>query len=159
VAGGRERFLERAAAAGLEVEPQRFPAGTRTALDAAAAVGCELDQIVKSLVFVADGRRVLALTSGGHRVDTDRLAATLGAEHVRKADADEVRSSTGYAIGGTPPMGHDTDLVTLIDPHLLDHDVVWAAAGSPMDVFPLAPERLLELTGGRVEDVTERGVR
>lgn len=156
MAGGRERFLERAAAVGLEVEPQRFPAGTRTALEAAAAVGCELDQIVKSLIFVADGRQVLALTSGGHRVDTARLAATLGADDVRKADADEVRSATGYAIGGTPPIGHDTDLVTLIDPHLLDYDVVWAAAGTPMDVFPLVPERLLELTGGRVEDVTER---
>jgi prolyl-tRNA editing enzyme YbaK/EbsC (Cys-tRNA(Pro) deacylase) len=154
VANGRERFLERATAAGLEVAPQRFPDGTRTAAEAADAVGCEVDQIVKSLVFVADGAPVLALTSGAHRVDTARLATALGARDVRKADADEARRATGYAIGGTPPIGHDSALVTLIDPHLLTFPVVWAAAGTPTDVFPVAPDRLLAVTAARVEDVT-----
>lgn len=155
MAGARERFVARAGALGLEVEPRRFPDGTRTARDAAAAVGCALDQIVKSLVFVADGRHVLALTAGSRRVDTDRLAAALGVSEVRKADADEARAATGYAIGGTPPFGHDTALVTLMDPRLLDFDTVWAAAGTPTDVFPLPSQRLAELAGARVEDVTE----
>ncbi len=156
MASGDERFLARAAAAGLDVDPRRFPDGTRTAADAAAAVGCAVDQIVKSLVFVADGEPVLVLTSGANRVDTTRLAAALGAGEVRKADADEARQATGYAIGGTPPLGHDRMLVTLVDPHLLRFDVVWAAAGTPTDVFAIDAERLLEVTGARVEDVTVR---
>ncbi|MBW3621403.1 MAG: YbaK/EbsC family protein [Actinobacteria bacterium] len=154
-AGGRERFLARAEELGLEVEHRRFPDGTRTAVQAADAVGCEVDQIVKSLVFVADGEPVLALTSGAHRVDTGRLATALGAESVRKADADEVRGATGYAIGGTPPVGHTRPLRTLLDPRLLDFEEVWAAAGTPMDVFPLAPTRLRELADAEVVDVTE----
>lgn len=155
MAGGRERFLERAAVLGLEVRPRRFPDGTRTAVDAAAAVGCEVSQIVKSLVFVVDDEPVLALTSGAHRVDTRRLAAALGASEARKADADEVRSATGYAIGGTPPVGHDQPLRTLLDPQLLEFDEVWAAAGTPMDVFPLSPTRLRELADAEVVDVTD----
>lgn len=150
-----DRFLERAAALGLDIEPRRFPDGTRTAHDAAAAVDCEVDQIVKSLVFVADGEPILALTSGAHRVDTDALAGVLGAQEVRKATADEARNATGYAIGGTPPVGHDTTLRTIIDPHLLRFPVVWAAAGTPQDVFPISSDRLLEVTGAKVEDVTE----
>lgn len=153
--GGRERFVERAAGLGLDVRPRRFPDGTRTAVDAAEAVGCDVAQIVKSLVFVVDGEPVLALTSGAHRVDTRRLASALDAEAARKADADEVRSATGYAIGGTPPVGHDQQLRTLLDPRLLDFDEVWAAAGTPMDVFPVAPATLLELAGAEVVDVTE----
>lgn len=153
--GGRERFLARADELGLQVDHRRFPDGTRTAVDAANAVGCDVDQIVKSLVFVADGEPVLALTSGAHRVDTGRLAAVLGADAVRKADADEVRQATGYAIGGTPPVGHPRPLRTLLDPRLLEFPEVWAAAGTPMDVFPVAPARLRELADAEVVDVTE----
>lgn len=156
MATGRERFLERAGELGLRVAPSRFPDGTRTAVEAAGAVGCVVDQIVKSLVFVVDDEPVLALTSGANRVDTDRLADALGAAEARKADADEVRTATGYAIGGTPPVGHDQPLRTILDPRLLDFDEVWAAAGTPMDVFPLSPVRLRELTGAEVVDVTER---
>ena len=152
-----ERFRTLAASVGVDVTVSEFPEGTRTAVDAAAAVGCDVDAIVKSLVFVADGRAVLALTSGGNRVDERRLADTTGATKVRKATADEARTATGYAIGGTPPFGHTGSGVSdvLIDPMLLTHDEVWAAAGTPMAVFPIAPARLAEVAGARVVDVTE----
>lgn len=149
----RERFLARAAALGLELTPRRFPDGTRTAPDAARAVGCDVAQIVKSLVFLADGRPVLALTSGANRVDEAKLAAATGATSVRKATAEEVRTATGYAIGGTPPFGHDTPLVVLCDRHLLEHEVVWAAAGTPMDVVPLTPTQLLTASRATPVDI------
>jgi prolyl-tRNA editing enzyme YbaK/EbsC (Cys-tRNA(Pro) deacylase) len=148
-----DRFLERATALGVDVRAQRFPDGTRTAAEAAAAVGCDVAQIVKSLVFLADQRPVLVLTSGANRVDEAKLAAATGATEVRKATADEVRSVTGYAIGGTPPFGHDTPLEVLCDEHLLAHEVVWAAAGTPMDVFDLTPATLLAASGAGVADV------
>lgn len=148
-----DRFVERATALGVTPEVQEFPEGTRTAIDAANAVGCEVGAIVKSLVFLADERPVLVLTSGAHRVDEARLAAFLGVGSVRKADADEVRSATGYAIGGTPPFGHDTELPVLIDPALLTHGRVWAAAGTPRSVFPLAPDELVRASGAREADV------
>jgi prolyl-tRNA editing enzyme YbaK/EbsC (Cys-tRNA(Pro) deacylase) len=152
-----ERFRALAEAVGVEVVVSEFPEGTRTATDAAVAVGCHVDAIVKSLVFVADGRAVLALTSGGSRVDERRLAHATGAAEVRKATADEARAATGYAIGGTPPFAHTGDGVAavLIDPRLLTHREVWAAAGTPSSVFPIAPERLAEVAGARTVDVTE----
>ena len=152
-----ERFLARAEGLGVEVSVSEFPEGTRTARDAAAAVGCDVDAIVKSLVFVADGRPVLVLVSGGGRVDERRLATMLGAEEVRKADADEVRDATGYAIGGTPPFGHTGTGVdaVLLDPTLLEHDVVWAAAGTPTAVFPVPPAQLVAAAQARVVDVAE----
>src|SRR2546421_2644372 len=100
------RFEAWLAESGSGLAVKQFPQGTRTAVDAARAVGCELGQIVKSLVFVADGEPFLALTSGSNRADLERLAATLGARDVRPASADEARAATGYAIGGTPPFGH-----------------------------------------------------
>lgn len=153
--------LPRAAAAvvragrelGLQLQVREFPEGTRTAADAAAAIGCAVDQIVKSLVFVADQRPVLVLTSGGNRVDLARLGAATGAAAVRKADADEVRAATGYAIGGTPPFGHATELPVLVDPHLTGFDTLWAAAGTPRHVFPIGPWELLRASGGRLADV------
>jgi prolyl-tRNA editing enzyme YbaK/EbsC (Cys-tRNA(Pro) deacylase) len=153
VANGVERFLERTGELGLEVDVREFPAGTRTAADAAAAIGCDVAQIVKSLVFVADDRPVLVLTSGANRVDEARLAEHLGTASVRKANADEVRAATGYAIGGTPPFGHDTDLAIWCDRDLTTYQEVWAAAGSPTTVFPIAPEILLRTTGAEVFDV------
>ena len=144
------RFLERARAAGLDPLVRTFPDGTRTAADAAAAIGCGVAAIVKSLVFVADDRPVLALTSGANRADEAALARVLGASQLRKADADEVRAATGYAIGGTPPVGHDTDLPVVCDRDLTDLDEVWAAAGTPTTVFPLTPAQLVSVTGARV---------
>lgn len=153
--GGVERFLSAAFGLGVDVEPRSYPQGTRTAADAAAAIGCRLDQIVKSLVFVADGEPVLALTSGANRIDPAALAAALEAGEVRKADADEARDATGYTIGGTPPFGHVSALRTVIDPHLLSFETVYAAAGSATDNFAISPIRLVEVTGGQVVDVTE----
>ncbi len=152
-----ERFRDAATATGVTVGLRTFPEGTRTAGEAAAAVGCDVGAIVKSLVFVADGAPVLALVSGANRVDTGRLAAALGASAVRKADADEARAATGYAIGGTPPFGHTGAGVAriLCDPDLLDHATVWAAAGGPASVFPLSPAELLRASGAEVVALAE----
>jgi prolyl-tRNA editing enzyme YbaK/EbsC (Cys-tRNA(Pro) deacylase) len=153
-----QRFQALAAAAGVEVRTAEFPEGTRTAEDAARAVGCDVGAIVKSLVFIADDGPVLVLTSGANRVDEPRLATSLGAQVVRKATADEARAATGYAIGGTPPFGHTGTGVAavLIDPALLDHPEVWAAAGTPSSVFPIAPRQLADVAGARVADITSR---
>ncbi len=129
----------------------RFPEGTRTAEQAAAAVGCELGQIVKSLVFLCDGQPVLALTSGANRVDTERLGTVLDGK-ITRADADGVREATGYAIGGTPPFGHAQPLRAVVDPALLAYDVVWAAAGTPETVFELTPGELVQASDAEVAD-------
>ena len=149
-----ERFVEAATELGVEVTVTRYPEGTRTAIDAAAAIGCDVAQIVKSLVFGSDSGYVLALTSGANRVDTDRLAEAHGVA-VRRADADGVRDATGYAIGGTPPFGHRTQLAVYLDPDLLTFDTVWAAAGTPDAVFPIAPAALRAATGATVSEFTE----
>lgn len=133
---------------------RRFPQGTRTAQDAADAIGVQVGQIVKSLVFRLDepDRPLLVLTSGANRVDVEHVGALLAAR-LDKADAEFVREHSGYAIGGVPPFGWRgaTPVVqTLVDEDLLRHDVVWAAAGTPRDVFPIAPAELVERTGGRV---------
>lgn len=148
-----DRFRAAAQAAGIDVDPRHFPAGTRTAADAAAAIGCEVSQIVKSLVFVADGEPVVALTSGANRVDTARLAEVADATEVRKADADEVRAATGFAIGGTPPFGYARRLTTYLDRDLLAHDTVYAAAGTPETNFAVATRRLAELPDVVVADL------
>ncbi len=134
------------------VEIRRFPEGTRTAEDAARAIGCEVGQIVKSLVFTAGGAPVIALVSGANRLDTAKLAAVAGAP-VAKADAETARRATGYAIGGVPPFGHAQPLPVYMDRGLERYDVVWAAAGRPDAVFPITPVRLAELSGARVEDL------
>jgi Cys-tRNA(Pro) deacylase len=148
-----ERFTTRAAELGVEVRVTEFPQGTRTAADAAAAIGCQVAQIVKSLVFDADGEPVLALTSGANRVDERKLAAHLGVDRIRKGDADQVRTATGYAIGGTPPFGHDSAITVVCDRDLTAHDKIWAAAGTPTTVFPLTPDTLLSVTGAKVVDL------
>jgi prolyl-tRNA editing enzyme YbaK/EbsC (Cys-tRNA(Pro) deacylase) len=143
------RVLRAATGAGLPIKVERFPAGTRTAEDAARAVGCQVAQIVKSLVFVADGQPVVALVSGADRLDPERLAAALGATQVRRADGDEVRRATGYAIGGVPPFAHATPLPVLIDERLFAHEQVWAAAGLPDAVFRSAPQALAAASRAR----------
>ena len=136
--------------AGLAVK--EFPAGTRTAVEAARAVGCEVGQIVKSLVFVAGGRPVVALVSGANRLDEKRLGAVAG-EPVLKADAETARSATGYSIGGVPPFGHATEVPVFMDRDLLGYEVVWAAAGRPDSVFEIAPGRLREMSAATVADL------
>ena len=146
MSGAVDRFREAARVEGLAIEVHTFPEGTKTAEDAARAIGCDVAQIVKSLVFTADdGSPVLALTSGRHRVDTGALAAAAGVGSVRRATPEEARAATGFAVGGTPPFGHPSRVRTFIDPELLRHDVVWAAAGTPDSVFPLAPTQLLAI--------------
>ena len=136
--------------AGIAIDVRRFSQGTRTAEDAAAAIGCSVAQIVKSLVFTVDGNPVVALISGADRLDTTRLAAVAGGV-VARADAHLVRDATGYSIGGVPPFGHARPLPVYCDRGLLGHDVVWAAAGRPDTVFPIAPARLVELSRATVE--------
>jgi len=147
------RFESWLASTDLSVTVKEFPQGTRTAVDAARAVGCDVGQIVKSLVFVAGGKPVVALVSGANRLDEKRLAAVAG-EPVVKADADTARTATGYAIGGVPPFGHSTDVPVFMDRELLEHRVVWAAAGRPDSVFEIEPERLRELSNAVVMDLT-----
>jgi prolyl-tRNA editing enzyme YbaK/EbsC (Cys-tRNA(Pro) deacylase) len=125
---------------------REFPAGTRTAQDAAAAIGCAVGQIVKSLVFLRGDEPVLVLCSGANTVDAERLG-------LAKADADVVRRATGFAIGGVAPYGHPAPLQTLVDEDLLAYDEVWAAAGTPSSVFPLTPAQLVERSGGVVARV------
>lgn len=148
-----ERVVVAAGDAGLRIDVERFPAGTRTAEDAARAVGCDVAQIVKSLVFVADDQPVLALVSGANRLDPRRLATVLEAGEARRADGDEARDATGYAIGGVPPFGHRMALPVIIDSDLLAHDRVWAAAGLPDAVFAIAPDDLVRASGGRVAEI------
>ncbi|MBM7173187.1 YbaK/EbsC family protein [Streptomyces sp. G44] len=165
------RFAEALRALGLsEVigRIRRFPEQTRTAQEAAAAIGCELSQICKSLIFSAvgspllersrelgDGVPVLVLMDGASRVDVELVRRELGAEKVTRARADVVRETTGYAIGGVPPFGHVTRTRVLADRSLLAHDVVWAAAGTPYAVFPMDPKSLIAHAGGAVVDVRE----
>jgi prolyl-tRNA editing enzyme YbaK/EbsC (Cys-tRNA(Pro) deacylase) len=133
----------------VEVDARELPASTRTAPEAAAAVGCEVGAIVKSLVFRVGDEAVLALVSGANRADESLLKAGFGAA-VERADADFVRAATGYSIGGVPPIGHPRPLRTLVDEDLLRFPVVWGAAGTPRSVFPIAPDELARLAGGAV---------
>jgi prolyl-tRNA editing enzyme YbaK/EbsC (Cys-tRNA(Pro) deacylase) len=136
---------------GLSGRVVELPDTTRTAEEAARAIGCRVEQIVKSLVFrgTVTGSPFLVLIGGAHRVDEPRLAELVG-EPIAKADASFVREKTGFAIGGVPPVGHAGPLVSLIDTALLEEEVVWAAAGNPHAVFPLTPEELQSATRGRV---------
>ena len=141
----------------MDIEVRRFPFGTRTAPDAARAVGCEVGQIVKSLVFMADGTPLIALTSGANRADVGRLADAVGAKEVRRATPDEAREATGFAIGGTPPFGHPRHLRVLLDADLTRYDAVWAAAGAPDAVFPIDPKELVAASGAEIADFKEPG--
>ena len=134
-------------AAEVDTVPLEMPGETRTAVQAAEAAGCALDQIVKSILFkgAASGRLYLFLTAGGNQVDAG-LAAALAGEPMGRADADEVRRVTGFAIGGVSPVGHLTPLPVWFDPRLLDFAVIWGAAGTPRHIFPIAPAELLRVT-------------
>ncbi len=154
--GSVQRVREALAARGLAAEVKELAASTRTARDAAAAVGCQVAQIVKSLVFrlPASGGAVLALVSGTNRASEALLAGLVG-EPVARADADFVRERTGFSIGGVPPLGHSGPLPVLIDRDLMSFPLLWAAAGSPNAVFAVTPAELQRITSGRVAELAE----
>jgi prolyl-tRNA editing enzyme YbaK/EbsC (Cys-tRNA(Pro) deacylase) len=145
------RVQDALAERGVRSEIVYLERAARTSAEAAAAVGCRVDQIAKSLVFrgATSGRPLLVIASGANRVDEARVAGVVG-EPLGKADADFVRAHTGFAIGGVAPLAHPAPLATLIDEHLLKWDRIWAAAGHPHTVFPLTPSDLVRITGGRV---------
>ena len=142
-----------AARRGLTIEPVRLDEGTRTAAEAARACGCEIDQIVKSIVFREAGsdRHLLFLTAGGNRVDPGKAARLAGAA-LEKAGAASVRAVTGFAIGGVAPLGHLTPIDAWLDPRLLEFATIWAAAGTPHHVFPVGPSALAAAVGATVAD-------
>jgi len=144
-----ERFAATLVALGETGEVRETEATAHTAADAAAALGVPVGAIVKSLVFEVEGLPIVVLASGPNRVDVDLVGALLGGE-VGKAQASTVKSATGYSIGGVPPFGYPSPLRTIIDEDLLRLEVLWAAAGMPNAVFPIAPDRLVALSGGTV---------
>lgn len=158
MATGAERFA--AATADLGLRPVRMPDSTHTAAEAAAAVGCDVGAIVKSLVFVVldgDARTpLLALVAGDRRADLDLLAEAV-ALPVEKADAKTVKAATGYSIGGVPPIGHPTPVRTLVDESLLRFDEVWSAAGDAQSVFAADPQQLVAWSGGTVARIATTG--
>jgi len=149
-----ERVRAALLAAGHPDTIEAFPEGTRSAADAAAAIGCAVAQIAKSIVCRAGGRAVLVIASGVNRVDMGKVAAAIG-QPVRRADAAWVRDATGFAIGGVSPVGHLAPPIILLDADLMALDPVWAAAGSPTHVFRTSPVELLRITGAKVAEVKE----
>jgi Cys-tRNA(Pro) deacylase len=147
------KVVRAAADKGLTIEPRQFPDGTKTALDAANAIGVEVGQIVKSLIFAVDGEVVLAYVSGANQLDEAKLAAAAGGSKCSRVDADTVRATTGFPIGGVPPFGHTTHLRVFVDPDLLQYDEVWAAAGTWHDVFGIEPHKLVEASEGVITDL------
>lgn len=150
---GPERVQEALDKHDLGVKVMRLPESTRTAPEAAKAAGCEVGAIVKSLLFLADGRPLLVMCSGDRRVDTARVASLVRASEVKMAPAEEVRRATGYAIGGVPPLGHASTIDILMDNALFRFNTVYAAAGAHDAIFPIDPDALARVTGARIEDV------
>jgi len=152
---GPDRVRAALEAASLDCTIRTLPDSTRTAVEAAAAVGCSVGEIAKSLVFRASERAVVAIMSGDNRLDPAKLAAAIG-EGVKRADADFVRAATGFAIGGIPPLGHATPVDIYMDEDLFRFDEIWAAAGSPFSVFAIAPGRLRDASRATVMDLKAR---
>ena len=144
-------------ALGIDVVPSRFPEGTRTAAQAASAIGVSVAEIANSLVFLVDDEPVIALSSGAQRVDLGALATTFGGSNADRCPPDLVKDATGYAIGGVPPFGHAQSLPVVLDDALLEFDRVWAAAGTADTCFPIAPAELVRATEARVATVRVRG--
>lgn len=157
--GMHPRAAEFAAAArdeyGFDPDVEEFPEGTKTAADAAAAIGCSVAQIASSIVLDTEMGLVVVVTSGANRVDPAAVAEAVGVESAALADADQIRSVLGWSIGGVPPFCHATTVPVLLDETLLEYDQVWAAAGTPESVFPISPDRLCDLSGARPVDVVE----
>lgn len=149
-----EKVRQELLGSGHEDSITEFPAGTHSATDAAAAVGCSVSQIAKSIVFRAGDNVILVVASGAHRIDRNKVSSVIG-QPVKSADAAWVQSKTGFAVGGVAPVGHDCQVTTIIDSELLSLDPLWAAAGSPMHAFRTTAEQLIRLTNGRVAEVRQ----
>ena len=147
------RVVAAAREKGLDIATRRFPEGTKTAQDAADAIGVAVGQIVKSLVFAVDGEVVMAYVSGANQLDEKKLAIAAGGSTCSRVDADVVRNATGYPIGGVPPFGHTTQLRVFVDPDLLQYDEVWAAAGTWNDNFGANPNDIVRVAGGVITDL------
>jgi Cys-tRNA(Pro) deacylase len=152
---GPQRVQAALRESGLEAQVTELDASTRTAEQAANAIRTELGSIVKSLVFIADGHPIVVLVAGDRRADLVRLKNLVGARDVKIANAEQVREATGYAIGGVPPIGHKAPLPVWIDRSLSRFATVYAAAGSPRAIFPIAYRQLVQVTAGQVADLTE----
>ena len=145
--------IEAGRALGVDVHAREYPDGTRSAADAALAIGVDLGQIVKSLVFAVDGEPVVALVSGDNLLDEEKLALAAGGERAWREDADTVREATGFPVGGVPPFGHREPLRVFVDEDLLGFEELWAAAGTPNTNFAITPDELIRATGGHVCDL------
>ena len=150
-----QKVADAARALGLSVEIVEFEETTRTAQDAAHAIGCQVAQIVKSLLFIVDGQPVMALVSGVNRLDERKLATLcgVGRKQVERADAGTAKAATGFSIGGVPPFGHTSRLPVYVDEDLTRFDVVWAAAGTPFAVFAITSEELVRASQAIVADL------
>ena len=151
-----EAFTEQAAELGVDVDVHEFPEGTKTAADAAEAIGCDVAQIASSIAMVAD-ELVVVVTSGANRVSENRIATLrdVPVDEVRLADADEIKATLGWSIGGVPPFCHDEPVPVYLDEDLTAFETVWAAAGTPEAVFPIAPDRIVEIANATVAEVSE----
>ena len=149
------KVIDAGRAIGLDVQPVRFPEGTKTAVDAATAIGCDVGQIVKSLIFAVDGEVVLVYVSGANQLDETKLALAAGGATCSRVDADTVRSATGFPIGGVPRSATTPSCRVFVDPDLLQYDLVWAAAGTWHDVFSLTPQQLVSVSDGTVVEARE----
>ena len=141
----------------LDIDVEEFPEGTKTAADAADALGCDVAQIASSIVFLANGEPVVVITSGANRVSEAKLASILDVDEstLETGTPDEIRTRIGWSIGGVPPICHDEDVPTYFDETLLTYETVWAAAGTPQSVFPIDPAHLQSIAGANVADVAE----
>lgn len=150
-----QKVADAARELGLDVEIVEFEQTTRSAQEAADAIGCQVAQIVKSLCFVVNGRATIALVSGSNQLDERKLAALagVGRKQVKRADADTVKAATGFSIGGVPPFGHASPLPVYVDEDLRQFDVIWAAAGTPFAVFAITPDELVRGCGGTAVDL------
>ena len=150
-----KRFRDFLNKIGYETSIKNLSDSTRTSLDAARAIGCEISEIAKSILFRGEktNRPILVIASGGNRINEDKIKSLAG-EPVTKADADFVREQTGFVIGGVPPFGEINEIVKLIDKNILNHKIIWAAAGTPNSVFSLTPENLIKITKGRIIDIS-----
>jgi Cys-tRNA(Pro) deacylase len=150
-----QRFVAACAEIGYSAKPLVFPEGTKTSKDAARVAGCELRQISKSIVLSADGSPILVLMSGDLRIDTEKLARAIDAQKVGRADVEDARAATGYAVGGTPPFGHATAIPVYADVSLKRSEEVWVAAGTPTTIFPMPLNELVSVSGATWVDVGE----
>ena len=149
------RFLDSAGALGLDLDVHQFPEGTKTSAAAAAAVGCELSAIAKSIVFMVDGGAVVAILSGDRRIDPVKLASAMGAGSARRASLDEAKNATGFAAGGTPAFGYPAPLPVVVDEALTRHQTVWSAAGTSTTVYPILLGDLVRAANAVIAEVSE----